>query len=188
MTNLNANQKFSSVSMRILSIALVIYVMSYAQAWAGSSGTWANGSAGSGSWTLSDSGELTITGTGAMPEYHGHAPWATSINSITSVNISNGGVCNNVKWDGCYQQGQIYWNCGNPKNWTGGQILKYEKSGDHYNIYDSDNNLVAKYASMNDFGTTNEFKRTHYTLDLALDHIKKKRPGETLNDITFTFK
>ena len=33
-----------------------------------------------------------------------------------------------------------------------------------------------------------ESKRTHYTLEEALDHIKKKRPGETLNDITFTFK
>ena len=41
-------------------------------------------------WTLSDDGVLTISGTGAMTGYSSSAPWYSSRSSITSVIISDG--------------------------------------------------------------------------------------------------
>ena len=41
-------------------------------------------------WTLSDEGVLTISGTGAMTDYSSSAPWYSSRSSITSVIISDG--------------------------------------------------------------------------------------------------
>ena len=41
-------------------------------------------------WTLSDDGVLTISGTGAMTDYSSSAPWYSSNSSITSVIISDG--------------------------------------------------------------------------------------------------
>ena len=41
-------------------------------------------------WTLSDDGVLTISGTGAMTDYSASVPWYSSRSSITSVIISDG--------------------------------------------------------------------------------------------------
>ena len=42
------------------------------------------------SWQLDESGKLTISGTGAMPDFEGTAPWHDYCREITSVDISEG--------------------------------------------------------------------------------------------------
>ena len=53
-----------------------------------------DGTAGDLTWTLDDSGVLSISGTGAMPDYSnsssGHAPWYDYKTSIKSVTIADG--------------------------------------------------------------------------------------------------
>ena len=58
------------------------------------SGTWTNGTNGSGTWEISDSGVLTISGTGKMYDYsfinYSNRPWASYKASIKSVIIGSG--------------------------------------------------------------------------------------------------
>ena len=70
-------------------------------AWAGHSGTWDNGEAGSGTWALDDDGNLTISGTGSMPKYGFHhngsdfvtsaeSPWYQYRSQVKFATVSEG--------------------------------------------------------------------------------------------------
>lgn len=49
-----------------------------------------SGTDGNITWTLSDDGVLTISGSGAMPNYNGTEPWASRSPHVTSIVISEG--------------------------------------------------------------------------------------------------
>ncbi|MBR2299194.1 MAG: hypothetical protein IJ870_01310 [Alphaproteobacteria bacterium] len=59
------------------------------------SGSWANGTEGSGTWSISDDGTLTLSGTGAIGDYQRMyygtvAPWNDSASSVKKIVINDG--------------------------------------------------------------------------------------------------
>ena len=57
-------------------------------------------------------------------------------------------------------------------------MYRYEKEGDHYNIYDMDGRLVAKYGDIASFGTENRIKQRIYTIDEAIQSLGKNNKNK----------
>ena len=116
----------------------------------------------------------------AIPESVTNIGWAAFENSslqtlyCTAEQKKSGGVCSSSKLSN-----YSFW----------GNVVQYEKVDDHYEIYDAQGNVIAKYGSLADFGTTNyyvpkapkEVKRI-YTVEEATEALGTK------NKNTFSIK
>ncbi len=82
----------------------------------------------------------------------------------------NGGVCDSSKIRDYYYDNEDGFDR-YPED--GVQVYRYEKEGNHYNIYDANGRLISQYGSMTDFGTNNFYEgKRIYTVDEATKAVK----------------